>query len=185
MKIYEKIGLLLKERKLKLKPLHRKIEDLFGGQAIAYLTLYRTVNGVTKVRESSLFQIATALGLTPQEIKKGTVEDIEIDRYQYSKHAYYDVLSKELEFLPIKLVLFPGAKTLTEQDPIESGNFIKWVYPQQGEITCVITTEKGIEKYGIKKTSKPFWFKSIYPHYFENSTSRKSSCLIIQIPKYR
>ena len=70
MKIYEKIGLLLKERKLKLKPLHRKIQELFGEQAIAYLTLYRTVKGVTKVRESSLFQIATSLGMSPAEIKK-------------------------------------------------------------------------------------------------------------------
>jgi len=185
VKIYEKIGFLLEERKLKLKPLHRKIEELFGDQAIAYLTLYRTVNGVTKVRESSLFQIATSLGLSPLEIKKGTEEDIEIDRYQYSKNAYYDVLGKDLEFLPMRLVLHPGAKTLTEQDPIELGNFIKWVYPQQGEISCVITKDEGIERHIIKKADKPFWFKSTYPHYFENNSKRKSTCLIIQIPKYR
>jgi hypothetical protein len=185
MKIYEKIRLLLEERKLKLKPLHRKIEDLFGEQAIAYLTLYRTVHGLTKVRESSLFQIATALGLTPLEIKKGTTEDIEIDRYQYSKNAYYDVLNKDLEFLPIKLVLLPGAKSLTEQDPPELGNFIKWVYPQIGEVSCVVTTEDGTERHTLKKTDQPFWFKSTYPHYFENNTKRKSTCLIIQLPKYR
>lgn len=185
MKIYEKIRLLLTERKLHLSVLHRKIKELFGDEAITYLTLHRTIHGLTKLRESSLFQIATSLGITPLEIKSGTDEDIEVDRYEYNKKAYFDVLTKDTEFLPIKLVLFPGTKTLTEQDPLEKGNFIKWVYPQIGEITCVITTDNGIQSHTIKKTDKPFWFKSTNPHYFENTSKRKSTCLIIQLPKYR
>jgi len=185
VKIYEKIRLLVEEKKIKLAALHRKIKELFGDEAITYLTLYRTVHGSTKVRESSLFQIATSLGITPLEIKKGTDEDIEVDRYEHSKTAYFDVLTNDTEFLPIKLVLLPGAKTLTEQDPIEKGNFIKWIYPQRGEITCVITAEGGIERHTIKNTDKPFWFKSTYPHYFENTSKRRSTCLIIQLPKYR
>lgn len=185
MKIHEKLKSLLGERKLKLKALHRKIEELFGDKAIAYLTLYRTVHGLTKVRESSLFQIATALGLSPSDIKRGTEDDIEVDRYEYNRNAYYDVLTKDVEFLPMKLVLAPAARTLTEQDPAELGNFIKWVYPLQGEVTCVVTAENGTEKQVVKKTDKPFRFKSTYPHYFENNTSRRASCLIIQFPKYR
>jgi len=185
VKIHEKIRLLVEEKKLKLAALHRKIKELFGEEAITYLTLYRTLHGLTKVRESSLFQIATSLGITPLEIKKGTEEDIEIDRYQYSKNAYFDVLTKDTDFLPIRLVLLPGAKTLTEQDPKELGDFIKWIYPQRGEVTCVITMEGGIERHTLKKTDQPFWFKSTFPHYFENNSNRKSTCLIIQIPKYR
>ena len=131
--------------------------------------------------QSRMWAYLNALGV----LEKGTDEDIEVDRYEYSKNAYFDVLTKDVDFLPIKLVLHPGAKTLTEQDPIEKGNFIKWVYPQRGEITCVITTENGIERHELQKTSKPFWFKSTYPHYFENTSNRKSTCLIIQTPKYR
>jgi hypothetical protein len=185
VKIHEKIRLLIEENKLNLTSLHKKVKELFGDEAITYLTLYRTVHGLTKIRESSLFQIASALGMAPVEIKKGTDEEIEVDRYEYSKNAYFDVLTKDVDFLPIQLVLNPGAKTLTEQDPIEKGNFIKWVYPQRGEITCVITTENGIERHELQKTSKPFWFKSTCPHYFENTSNRKSTCLIIQTPKYR
>lgn len=185
MKIHEKIGLLIEENKLNLTSLHKKVKELFGEEAITYLTLYRTVHGLTKVRESSLFQIASALNMAPVEIKKGTDEEIEVDRYEYSKNAYFDVLTKDVDFLPIQLVLSPGAKTLTEQDPAEKGNFIKWVYPQKGEITCVITTEGGIERRVLQKNSKPFWFKSTYPHYFENTSKRKATCLVIQTPKYR
>lgn len=185
MKIHEKIRLLVEEKKLNLAVLQRKIKELFGDEAITYLTLYRTIHGLTKVRESSLFQIAASLGVTPVEIKKDTEGDIEVDRYEYNKNAYFDVLTKDAEFLPIKLVLLPGAKTLTEQDPIEKGNFIKWVYPQRGEVSCVITAEGGIERHVVKNLGKPFWFKSTYPHYFENTTKRKSTCLIIQLPKYR
>ena len=183
MRISEKIKLLLKEKTWKLKDLHRKILDLFEDNSITYLTLLRTVHGQTKVRESTLFQIATALEKTPDEIRKDTDEEEKFARYGYNKKAYLEIESTSLSFLTAKLVLLPGAKTETEQDPVEMGNFVKWIYGLQGEVACVVTTKNGEEKHQIKR-NESFYFNSTHPHYFENSTNKKAVAILIQNPKY-
>lgn len=183
MKIYEKIKLLLKEKGWNLSEFHRRIEDLFEQSSVAYLTLYRTVNGLTHVRESTLFQIASTLGTTPEELKKDTEEQEKFSRYVYNKKAYLEVIHNDLDFLTAKLVLLTGARTQTEQDPIEKGKFVKWLYGLQGEITCVVVTESGAENQIVRK-NESFSFKSTNPHYFENHTNKKAICLLIQNPKY-
>ena len=183
MKVNEKIKLLLKERGWKLKDLHRRVLDLFEDNSITYLTLLRTVHGQTKLRESTLFQIATALEKKPDEIRKDTDEEEKFARYGYNKKAYLEIESTSLNFLTAKLVLLPAAKTETERDPIEMGNFVKWIYGLQGEVTCVVTTERGEEKHIIKR-NESFYFNSTHPHYFENTTSKKAVALLIQNPKY-
>jgi hypothetical protein len=141
------------------------------------------VNGLTHVRESTLFQIASTLGTTPEELKKDTEEQEKFSRYIYNKKAYLEVIHNELNFLTAKLVLFAGAKTQTEQDPPELGNFIKWLYGLQGETTCLVVTENGMEKHIIRK-GESFSFRSTNPHYFENHTGKKAVTLLIQNPKY-
>lgn len=183
MKIYEKINLLIEKNAFNLSALHRQIKELFEENAIAYLTLYRTVHGLTKVRESTLFQIACALKTTPEEIKKNTDAEAKINRYDYNKKAYLEVTDNSLDFLPARLVLLPGAKTQTEQDPIEKGNFVKWIFGLQGEMTCVVMTDKGLEKQIIVK-NQSFSFRSTLPHYFENNSIQKTVSLLIQYPKY-
>lgn len=183
MKIYEKIKLLLDEKGWNLSEFHRRIVDLFEESSVAYLTLYRTVNGLTHVRESTLFQIASTLGTTPEELRKDTEEQEKFSRYVYNKKAYLEVIHNELDFLTAKLVLFAGARTQTEQDPLEKGNFIKWLYGLQGETTCLVVTESGVEKHVIRK-DESFSFKSTNPHYFENHAAKKAVSLLIQNPKY-
>lgn len=183
MKVYEKIKLLLKESSWKLTDLHKKILELFEDNAITYLTLLRTIHGETKLRESTLFQIATALGKTPEDIRKDTEEEEKFTRYGYNKKAYLEIESTKLNFLTARLVLLPGAKTETEQDPAERGGFVKWIYGLRGETTCIVTTEDGEQRHIIRK-DESFSFHSTYPHYFENHTAQKAVCLLIQNPKY-
>ncbi len=183
MKIYEKIKVVLKEKGWKLKDLHREITDLFEENAVTYLTLLRTVHGETQLRESTLFQIASALSQTPTDLRKDTDEEEKYTHYGYNKKAYLEIESSNLDFLTARLVLLPGAKTEIEQDPTERGNFVKWLYGLQGETTCVVTTEDGLQKHIIGK-NESFYFHSTHPHYFENHTDQKSVCLLIQNPKY-
>jgi len=183
MKLHEKIKLIIEKEGWNLSALHRKIVELFEDHPIAYLTLYRTVNGQTHVRESTLFQIASALGMSPEDIRKDTDEEAKFIRYGYNKKAYLEIETGSLDFLTARLVLLAGAKTETEQDPVEKGNFVKWLYGLQGETTCVVTTENGAEKHIVGK-NESFAFKSTNPHYFENNTGKKAACLLVQNPKY-
>lgn len=183
MKIYEKIKLLLEEKGWSITQFHRNIKELYEDNAISYPTLYRTITGMTHLRESTLFQIASTLSTTPEDLKKDTEEQEKVSRYVYNKKAYLEVIRNELDFLTAKLVLFAGAKTQTEQDPAEKGNFVKWLYGLQGETTCIVVTESGVQRHIIAKDEN-FSFKSTNPHYFENNTGRKAACLLIQNPKY-
>jgi hypothetical protein len=183
MKLHEKIKLIIEKEGWNLSAFHRKIADLFEDHSIAYLTLYRTINGLTHVRESTLFQIASALGMSPEDIRKDTDEEAKFIRYGYNKNAYLEIESNALDFLTGRLVLMAGAKTEIEQDPLEKGEFVKWLYGLQGETTCVVSTENGWKKHSIGK-NESFAFKSTNPHHFENSTNRKAVCLLIQNPKY-
>ena len=187
MKIHEKIKVLLKEKGWKVKTLHREIVDLFEDNAIVYLTLGRIIRGQTKLhdrlRESTLFQIATALGTTPLEIRKDTEEEEKFILLEYNKKAWLKIDNNNLEFLTGRLFLLPGARTEKEQDPIERGNFVKYIYGLHGEVTCVVTRDNREEKHHIKK-NESFFFSSTHPHYFENNAGQKATCLLIQNPKY-
>ncbi len=184
MKVYEKIKIVLKENGWKLKDLHRKIADLFEENAVTYLTLLRTVHGQTQLRESTLFQIASALGMRTEDIREDTDQEDSVARYGDPKRAYIEVEATNLNFLTARLVVLPGAKTEKEQDPIERGDFVKWLYCLQGEITCVILTKDGAEERHVIVKNKSFCFKSTQLHYFENNTNKKAACLLIQNPKY-
>lgn len=183
MKISEKIKNLLKERNWTLKRLHEEIKDRFEDNSIAYQTLIRTVNGRTSIRESSLFQIASAMGIMPRDIKKGTEFEEQYIYIRYNKRAYWEIEKNDIGFAQGRLVLLPGAKTESLKDPAEIAQFIKWLYGLQGETTCVVMAEDGKEDFIIKKHQSCF-FKSTNFHYFENKTSQKSICLVIQNPKH-
>lgn len=183
MKIHEKIKLMLKEKGLNLKALHREIVNLFEENAITYLTLLRTIHGQTKLRESSLFQIASALGEKTEDIRKDTDEEEKFTRFGYNKKAYLEIESNTLNFLTSRLVLLAGGKTETEQDPSEKGDFVKWLYGLQGELTCAVV-KKGIPEKHIVRKNESFYFLSTNPHHFENPTNKKAVCLLIQNPRY-
>lgn len=183
MKIHEKIKLILQEKGWTLKQLQREITDRFEENSITYLTLLRTVHGETKIRESSLFQIASALGMMPRDIRKGTDNEEEYIYVRYNKKAYWEVEKNDIGFAQGRLILLPGAKTEPLKDPEEIAPFVKWIYGLQGEMTCVVNTESGIEHFKITK-NQSCHFKSTDFHYFENNTDKKSICLVIQNPKH-
>ncbi len=83
------------------------------------------------------------------------------------------------KFLVEELSFSPQGETNTDEDPIEVGKFEKWVYCLSGEITCLVGAEKHILKKGDCLS-----FESNMPHAFQNSSSRKSRCLIVQNPRH-
>ncbi|MFH1440947.1 MAG: XRE family transcriptional regulator [Candidatus Omnitrophota bacterium] len=191
MKLYEKIRQIRKEKGISLTDLEKRLMDIFGEKALRYNTLYRIETGLRDPRISSLSQICLGLEISLKELKEETDEEKfslvnrvkkgdKIAKYVYSANAQAHILSKEKQtFLSLRLVLNPAGKTNVEQDPIELGKFEKWVYGLKGRITCVIGQEKI-----ILGKNEALSFESNIPHYFENNTSQKAACIIIQNPKH-
>lgn len=191
MKLHEKIRQTRREKGLSLLNLEQRLKEIFGSKALRYNTLYRIEKGLRDARISSLSQICIGLGVSLKELKEGTeeersslVEHIKrrdrVAQYIYSQDAQSEILTREKQpFLVLRLNLGPQGKTKIEQDPIELGGFEKWVYGLKGNITCVI----GQERHNLKK-DEALSFESTIPHYFENNTTGKAVCLIIQNPKH-
>lgn len=177
MKIQTKIQALLKEKKWNLSVFHKKIIAHFGRKSIAYLTLYRTINGHTQMRATTLTQIATALNLSPEKLTEGTCLESMTNQINYDKNNFLKIDKNNLGFTTARLHLNPGGKT-----PAEKESSIKWIYGLQGEITCLMATENGEERRVIRK-NEHFGFSCHYPHHFENNSKRKAVCLLINNPQ--
>jgi len=191
MKLNEKIRQIRQQKGFSLLDLEQRLKEIFGDKALRYNTLYRIERGIRDARVSSLSQICIGLGISLKELKEGTEEEKstlvdsikkrdKVAHYIYSEKAQSQILTKEKQpFLVLRLILEPGGKTKLEQDTIEFGKFEKWLYGLKGKITCVI----GQEKHLLRKDDT-LCFESTFPHYFENNTSQKASCIIIQNPKH-
>lgn len=191
MKLHDKIRQVRKEKGLSLRDLETRLVEIFGKKALRYNTLYRIEKGLRDPRVSSLSQICIGLGISLKEVKEGTEEEKfslvdaikkrdKVAQYVYSEKAHAQILTTEKQpFLGLRLILDPDGKTKLEQDPIELGKFEKWVYGLKGRITCVV----GQERFEVRK-DEALMFESNLPHYFENNTSKKTSCIIIQNPKH-
>jgi len=190
MQLHEKIKEIRQEKKMSREDLYIKLKEIFGDKTIQPNSIWRIESGLTSARASSLHQICVGLGvglkdlfagISPESklvdlIKKGK----RIDQYVYNDKARSEILSTtNLPFLAQELILSPGGVTNTEEDPIEVGKFQKWVYCLSGKISCVVGTEKHLLNKGDCVS-----FESNIPHYFENGSSRKSRCIIIQNPRY-
>lgn len=183
MFLADKIDGLIKERGLNFTEFHRKLKELFKRKSVSYQTLFRSVKGKTKMRVSTLFQIACGLGMTPSALKKDTEQEEKFIRHIYHKDAYFEETVDKLPFLAGWLVLKPKAKTANEQSPIKNTPSIKWLYGTQGQTTCFIETKNGLREQVIKYGDS-FNFDSTQPHHFENRTKRKSVCVVVQFPPY-
>ena len=190
MKLGEKIRQIRNEKGLSLDDLAARLKEIFGKKALGYNAIYRIEKGLRDPRISSLSQICLGLEVSLKELKEGTEENKfslidhikkrnKTAKYVYS-NAHADILSKDRQgFLALRLILNPGSKTNLEQDPLELGKFEKWIYGLKGKITCVV----GQEKVLLGK-NEVISFESNIPHYFENNTTQKASCIIIQNPKH-
>ena len=108
------------------------------------------LTGKTTLRRSNHFYIASALGTTPQALRKDTNEEDKKIRFTYNEAAYLEYEATSLPYLTAKLFMFANAKTENESDPIEKGIFTKWLYGLQGETVCIVETDKGIQEFIIK-----------------------------------
>jgi len=190
MKLGEKITQIRVERGLSLVAFAARLKDIFGKNALGYNAIYRIEKGLRDPRIASLSQICIGLEVSLKELKEGTEEEKfslvdhikkrdKIAKYVYT-NAHAEILSKERHrFMALKLMLNPGGKTSLEQDPIDLGKFEKWVFGLKGKITCVV----GESRYLLAK-DEVLAFESNIPHYFENNTTQKAICIIIQNPKH-
>ncbi len=182
MFIHEKIKILLGQQNLNRAELHRKIKTGFGKKAITYLTLGRILSSEGKIRETSLAQIARALGISLHDIKKDTDRQENFIRHDFNKKAYLEIANLESDILVGRLILLSKGKTPLQQDPAGKGKFIKYINGVHGTITCNVNTKEGLIKKDIKY-GVSFYFDSTQPHHFENNTNRKAACVLIQSPK--
>jgi len=191
MKLYEKIRQIRKEKNFSLTELEKRLVEIFGKKALRYNTLYRIEKGLREARASSLSQICLGLGISLKELKEGTEEERpqvatifrradRLSQYVYSEKARAEVVSAASQgYFALRLILEPGGTTKLEQDPSELGRFEKWVYCLKGKIAITI----GANKFIISKDEALF-FDSTIPHYFNNPSAKKASCIIIQNPKH-
>lgn len=190
MELHEKIKEIRREKGMSREELYERLVDIFGDKAVKPNTIWRIESGLTSARASSLHQLCIGLGVSLKEllgdiepesklvdiVKKGK----RVDQYVYNQKAQAEILTPaKITFLAEELTLLPGGQTRTEENPIEIAKFQKWVYCLTGKITCVVGTERHTLNKGDCLS-----FESNIPHYFENNSSRKSHCLIVQNPRY-
>jgi len=190
MKLHEKIRHIRKNvRRIKLRQLHMKLVQLFGIKALSYKTLLRIEKGHTDGRASSIHQICVGLGVTLQELKEGTEEEMGVadivprsgrhERYYYNEKVYAELLiSRKRRFLATALILPARAKTNIEADPSEVNQFEKWIYVTMGKLTMHISSDQ----YDLKKGDS-LSFESSLPHFFENKSDSKAKCIVVQNPR--
>lgn len=190
MRLNEKIRKIRKEKGLTMLELHEKLKKIFGDKALEYNTLARIEQGKTNPRMNSLLQICIGLGITLKEAREGIEEEYSlvdvvkknkrIDRYTYNQKAYSEILtSLKRGFLCAELTIEPQGKTILEQDPPDIVKFEKWIYCLRGKISCHVGEEVHILKRGDCLS-----FESTLPHYFENKTNKKVSCIVVQNPRH-
>ena len=187
MKLYEKIKKIREDLGLTIQDVHDRGITIFGSKkAMSYRTLQRIEKGQL-AKFSSVLKICCALGITLEELIKDTeLEDRmvirkneRLDEYTYNDKVYASITScPSRSFLALEMTLKSGGKTMVEQSP-ESKSFEKWIYVVEGELTCTI----GKEKFILKKKDTVS-FNSSIQHYFENTSSKKCICTIIQNPKH-
>lgn len=190
MQLHDKIKQLRQEKKMSREELYKRLLDIFGEKAVKPNTIWRIESGLTSARASSLHQICIGLGVSLKEILGETEpesklvdvvkKDKRIDQYVYNQRAQAEILTPyNRTFMVQELMLLPGGQTRTEEDPIEVGKFEKWIYCMAGKVTCVV----GMEKHTLNK-GDCLSFESNIPHHFENNSSRKTRCIILQNPRH-
>lgn len=190
MKVHQKITKIRREKGLKVKDLHNKLREIFGNKALSYRTLLRLEKGHTDGRGSSLYQVCLGLGITLEELKKGTQGEVGVadyikknsrkGGYVYNEKAFTEILTgPKRKFLALELTLEPKGKTKIERDPEGKEKFEKWIYVLRGKMNCLV---KGV-KFSLGK-GDCISFDSSLAHWFENDSSQRASCLIIQNPAH-
>ena len=187
MQLHEKIRKIREEMGLTIQEIYERCVTIFGNEkAISYRTIQRIERGrISKF--SSILKICCALGVSLEELLKDTEMEQSlairkkerIDEYTYNEKVHASVVSSpSRSFLALELTLAPKGKTQIEQSPTD-GNFEKWIYVIEGELTCYV----GKEKY-ILKSKDSITFNSSIPHHMENNGKKTCICTALQNPKH-
>ncbi|MBI4706629.1 MAG: helix-turn-helix transcriptional regulator [Candidatus Omnitrophica bacterium] len=190
MQLNNRIKQIRKERQLSRRELYQRLFNVFGKDTIKPNSIWRIESGLTNPQASSLHQLCIGLDISLRELLQNVLQESKLvdivksskrlDQFAYNELAHAEVLSSsKMPFLAQELILLPGGKTNLEEDPIEIGKFQKWIHCLRGELNCYIGTEKHTLKKGDSLS-----FESNLPHYFENNSSRKTRCIIVQNPKH-
>lgn len=186
MKEYQKIKNILKEKKLKLTALHKRLKQVFGENAVTYRTLQRIIAGATKASASSLYQVCVGLGITLRELKAESEKEDSLATlvrrayplgfYVYNEKVKGEILTDTKKGLRIlKLTFKPKGVTKPEQTTDNERKLLGWVYCLKGEITCTIENKKYLLKRGDSLS-----FDGTLKHQFANETRKNALCLILQ-----
>jgi len=190
MQLNERIRQIRKENRLSRRELYQKLFNIFGENTIQPNSIWRIESGLTNPQASSLHQLCIGLEVSLKDLLQNVTQESKLvdiikekkrlDQFAYNDSAHAEILSSpKMPFLAQELILLPSGKTNLEEDPIEVGKFQKWIYCLSGELNCYIGTEKHTLKKGDCLS-----FDSNLPHYFENNSSRKTRCIIVQNPKH-
>ena len=192
MKLGDKIRYIRKtDQKIKLKEFHEKLVRIFGDEAISYKSLVRIEKNQLDGRLKSIHQIACGLGMDVKELLSGTekevleekafLADIVRKKIRPGKFAYSNktsieiVSSNKASFISMELVLEPGGITKLEEDPEGSETLL---IVTKGRITADIHNE--VHSLGVGDS---IYFKSHFPHHFENRDKKPAKGLLVQTPK--
>jgi len=180
--------------KITMQELCRRIKAIYKDTAISTHTLSRLENGYGHaIRLKWLSQISTGLDITLQELLEGTEFELskvvstihrkERGSFTYNEKAISLLYSfRALPYQASEVIIDPKGKTDLEQDPQpESENqekYKKCVIILKGIVTLKIGKEKHILKKGDSTV-----FDSDNPHFFQNTSNRETSFLVIRSPK--
>ena len=177
-----------------MQELRTRIKTCYGNMAISPHTLSRLENGYGHaIKLKWLSQIATGLDITLQELLKGT--DFELSKivskiqrkergsFTYNEKAVSKLYSfRDLPYQSAEIVISPKGRTDLEQDPNSESEtdkkYKKCIIVLKGTVTVRIGKEKHVLKKGDSTV-----FNSSNPHFFQNTTNRETSFLIIRSPK--
>jgi len=195
MRIGTNILQVRKEKGLKRSDLVKKLRSSYGARAVDYRTIERIERGdIARGRLSTLLQIADALEITLDELRRGTEfedtsrqeersERMLITRshgrggiFHYNDKASIEIISPpEATYIFFLLKLLPGGATKSEQDPEGT---IKFLFVLSGTITMNVGNVKRVLRKGDS-----IQIQSSRAHQFENLSKRPATALLYQNPK--
>lgn len=186
MKHYEKIKKIRTDLNLTVKDVYERGAAILGSQKAISISTINRIEAGKPHKFSSLVTLCFILGITIQELFKGTeFEECLIIRkkertggYAYNENASSNIINNPNQsFLAQEFLLLAGGETSLDRAPQNRGKYEKMVYVISGQLVCVLDSQEMVLKGGDSIS-----FDSTKPHYFKNPSKKKSKFLAIESP---
>jgi len=167
---------------------HKEIKRICDEDAISISHLYNVVNDKKRVKDTILFQIATALGVGLFELRKGTTSEPPAEGpsqgvFHYNKSAILYKLYNGLPFNPQMIKIKGRGKTIEEREEITGFQCFIFVMVIRGEVNLVLKHKDGNTESKKLKLDDRHCFNSGDFYYFENKSKQFSKVLLIKFTK--